>query len=167
MESQAVVETEDWLSYEMPGPAVSLAETKQYLVVCDNRDNVFYSSLESPSLTWRRTNYPASEVRTSQCGGIVWRLHSHTAFCLLQPRQDKPAGQSWLEICRNVASLALTENSGWLVKLDGGLVHHQDLSPSSPYSTRPRQIYTGHFIKEVRQWDDLLKAQLEELLANA
>ena len=36
---------------------------------------------------------------------------------------------------------------------------HQDLSPSSPYSTRPRQIYTGHFIKEVRQWDDLLVAR--------
>ena len=55
-----------------------------------------------------------------------------------------------------MASLALTQNSGWLVKLDGGLVLHQDLSPSSPYSTRPRQIYTGHFIKEVRQWEDLL-----------
>ena len=36
---------------------------------------------------------------------------------------------------------------------------HQDLSPSSPYSTRPRQIYTGHFIKEVRQWEDLLVAR--------
>ena len=58
-----------------------------------------------------------------------------------------------------MASLALTQNSGWLVKLDGGLVLHQDLSPSSPYSTRPRQIYTGHFIKEVRQWEDLLVAR--------
>ena len=36
---------------------------------------------------------------------------------------------------------------------------HQDLSPSSPYSTRPRQIYTGHLIKEVRQWEDLLVAR--------
>ena len=138
----------------MPGPAVSLAETSQYLVVCDNRDNVFYSSLSSSSsLTWRRASYPASEVRSSLCGEIVWRLHHHTAFCLLQP------SQTWLEICRNVASLALTESSGWLVKLDGGLVLHQDLSASSPYSTRPRQIYTGHFIKEVRQWDDLLVAR--------
>ena len=37
-------------------------------------------------------------------------------------------GETWLEICRNVASLA-------------------------------RQIYTGYFIKEVRQWDDLLLAR--------
>ena len=58
-----------------------------------------------------------------------------------------------------MASLALTQNSGWLVKLDGGLVLHQDLSPSSPYSTRPRQIYIGHFIKVVRQWEDLLVAR--------
>ena len=86
MESRAVAETEDWLSYEMPGPAVSLAETREYLVVCDNRDNVFYSSLSSSSscLTWRRADYPASEVRSSRCGEIVWRLYSHTAFCLLQ-----------------------------------------------------------------------------------
>ena len=106
MESWAVAETEDWLSYEMPGPAVSLVETREYLVVCDNRDNVFYSSLSSSSscLTWRRADYPASEVRSSRCGEIVWRLYSHTAFCLLQP-------QGWLEICRNVASLTLTESS--------------------------------------------------------
>ena len=37
--------------------------------------------------------------------------HRHTAFCLLQPQQDKPTSQGWLEICRNVASLALTESS--------------------------------------------------------
>ena len=111
MESQALAETEGWLSYEVPGPAVSLAETRQYLVLCNNRDNVFYSRLESSRLSWRRTSYPASEVRSSQCGGIVWRLHRHTAFCLLQPQQDKPTSQGWLEICRNVASLALTESS--------------------------------------------------------
>ena len=69
MESQAVAETEGWLSYEVPGPAVSLAETRQYLVLCNNRDNVFYSRLESSRLSWRRTSYPASEVRSSQCGG--------------------------------------------------------------------------------------------------
>ena len=103
MESQAVAETEGWLSYEVPGPAVSLAETRQYLVLCDNRDNVFYSSLESSSLTWRRTSYPASEVRSFRCGGdSLVAAQSHR---LLQPQQDKPAGQGWLEICRNVASL--------------------------------------------------------------
>ena len=40
-----MAETEDWLRYVLPGPAVSLAETSQYLVLCDNRENVFYSSL--------------------------------------------------------------------------------------------------------------------------
>ena len=164
MESQARPETEGWESYEVPGPAVSLAETRHYLVLCDDRENVFYSSLAGAgtSLTWRRADYPASEVRTSPSGGLVWRLHQGTAFCLLQPREDKPAGSGWLEICRKVASLALTETTGWLVKLDGGLVVHQDLSPSCPSSSRPRQIYTGHFITEVRQVDDLLLARTNE-----
>ena len=59
--------------------------------------------LESSSLTWRRTSYPASEVRSFRCGrDSLAAAQSHR---LLQPQQDKPVGQGWLEICRNVASL--------------------------------------------------------------
>ena len=160
MESQGRAETDGWLSYEMPGPAVSVSETRDGLVICDNRDNVFTSSLsQTPGscLTWRRAQYQASDVRSSRSEQteIVWRLHNHTAFCLL-PGCDE---NTWQEIGRNVASLELSQTSGWLVKLDGGLVLHQDLSSSSPFSTQPRQIYTGHFIKEVRQWEDFLVAR--------
>ena len=165
MESEARAETEGWLHYSVPGRVVSLAETLQYLVLCDIRDHVYYSSLATPgsslSLSWRRAPYQASQLATSRSGSLVWRLLQHTAFCLLQPRQDRPVGSGWLEICRNVASLTMTENSGWIVKQDGGLVVHQDLSPSAPSSSRPRQIYTGHFITEVRQWDNFLLAMTD------
>ena len=80
MESLAVAETEGWLRYEVPGQAVSPAETSQYLVLCDNRDNVLYSSLSSSSssLTWRRASYPASEVRRDS-------LAAAPPHCLLSP----------------------------------------------------------------------------------
>ena len=57
----------------------------------------------SSSLTWGRTSYPANEVRSFRCGGDS--LAAAQSHRLLQPQQDKPAGQGWLEICRNVASL--------------------------------------------------------------
>ena len=69
---------------------------------------------------------------------------------------------------RNILDLAVTSSGEILVletprsvvrlgRCEDSLA--PDLSPSSPYSTRPRQIYTGHFIKEVRQWEDLLVAR--------
>ena len=56
--------------------------------------------LESSSLTWRRTSYPASEVRSFRCGG-----DSLAAAQTVTPSPPASAGQGWLEICRNVASL--------------------------------------------------------------
>ena len=41
---------------KVPEPAVSLAETREYLAQCDrNRNNVFYSSLSSSSSYLERT----------------------------------------------------------------------------------------------------------------
>ena len=64
MVSLAESESDGWERYAMPGPAGSVAETSRYLCLCDSRENVFYSRLESDldSLTWRRAEYEASEV---------------------------------------------------------------------------------------------------------
>ena len=64
----------------------------------------------------------------------------------------------WVKICDNVASLWVGETTGWLVKLDGGLVCHENLTADSPHSSHPPQIYTGLFLTSVRQHDGYLIA---------
>eukprot|EP00090_Calanus_glacialis_P016034 TRINITY_DN25151_c0_g1_i1.p1 TRINITY_DN25151_c0_g1~~TRINITY_DN25151_c0_g1_i1.p1 ORF type:complete len:1282 (+),score=279.61 TRINITY_DN25151_c0_g1_i1:471-4316(+) len=142
---------DSWQKYELPSQSGSLCENKEYLCFCDNRENVFYSECVGTSLSWKRADFNAICVSSSSCGYIVWRLYRHTAYCLLQADPKAPFGEKWVKICDNVASLWVGEGTGWLVKLDGGLVCHQNLTPGSPYSTHPRQIYTGLFLTSVRE----------------
>jgi len=149
---------ENWQKYELPGQSGSLCENNHYLAFCDNRENVFHSEFFGTILSWKRAEFHASCLSTSPCGNIVWRLHRHTAYSLLKPKSTAPTGEKWVKICDNVASLWVGESTGWLVKLDGGLVCHQNLSWGSPYSIHPRQIYTGLFLTSVREHDGRLIA---------
>ena len=142
---------ESWQKYELPGQSGSLCENKEYLCFCDNRENVFFSESIGTNLNWKRANFKAICVSTSPCASIVWKLYRHTAYCLLKAGTKAPQGEKWVKICENVASLWVGEGTGWLVKLDGGLVCHQNLTPESPHNINPRQIYTGLFLTSVRE----------------
>ena len=144
-----------WKSYELPGQSGTWCQNEQFVCFCDNRENVYYSpsvAVDGGSLVWRRTNFQASAVSTSSSGQIVWRLHRHTAYCLVNHDLAQPLTKgSWHKLCENVASVWVGSSSAWIVKLDGGLVHHPNISSTTPYSLHPRQIYTGHFLSEVRE----------------
>ena len=87
------------------------------------------------------TDFKASMVVATPSGSVVWRLHNHSAFALVQSNptldhstnstldQSNPitslaSPSAWIKICDNVASLSLSLDTGWVVKLDGGLVCH-------------------------------------------
>jgi hypothetical protein len=169
---------ESWHKFELPGQSGSLCENNEYLCFCDNRENVFYSESIGTNLSWKRTDFKAIFVSTSSCGRIVWRLHRHTAYCLIRANTTDLFGGKWVKICENVASLWVGEATGWLVKLDGGLVCHERLSPECPHSAHPRQIYTGLFLTCVRehagslvaltgQASGLVQCSLEDLTAES
>ena len=67
-------------------------------------------------------------VATPNCS-VVWRLHNHSAFALVQQNPGTPlisissSSSSWTKICDNVASLSLSQDTGWIVKLDGLVCH--------------------------------------------
>ena len=69
-------------------------------------------------------------VVATPSGSVVWRLDNHSAFALDQPNpttlltSSSPPPSTWTKICDNVASLSLSLDTGWVVKLDGGLVCH-------------------------------------------
>ena len=149
---------ENWQKFELPGQSGSLCENDKFLCFCDNRENVFYSESIETNLSWKRTDFKAIFVSTSPCGSIVWRLHRHTAYCLIKTDNEAPLGGKWIKICENVASLWVGNTTGWLVKLDGGLVCHQNLTQESPHNIHPRQIYTGLFLTSVREYDGFLIA---------
>ena len=174
-ELEAVAEQiEDGLyHYKLPGQAGSLSVSETMIWFCDNRENVFYSEIRDMSrLLWRRAKFKASSVVTSPCGSTVWRLHHNTALSLVT---EAGSGQhEWRRLCDNVRSIWLGDSTGWLVKLDGGLVRHENLGPSSPQSLSPRQIYTGHsflLVVEANGWllgltstlNQIVKCPLEQL----
>ena len=76
------------------------------------------------------SDFKASMVVATPNCSVVWRLHNHSAFSLVQQNPGTPlisissSSSSWTKICDNVASLSLSQDTGWIVKLDGGLVCH-------------------------------------------
>ena len=72
------------------------------------------------------SDFKASMVVATPNCSVVWRLHNHSAFALVQqnPISISSSSSSWTKICDNVASLSLSQDTGWIVKLDGGLVCH-------------------------------------------
>ena len=151
MEVEGEAVGDGWRRYEVPGPCQAVWENQEQVWLCDNRDQVFYSRTRGEAgtrLEWRRAEFSASSVVTSPCGRVLWRLHRHTAFCLAQGDPATGAGD-WSKLADSVASLWLGAAGGWLVKLDGGLVHHPALGPATPASTRARQLYTGRGLASV------------------
>ena len=79
---------------------------------------------------FRFSDFKASMVVATPNCSVVWRLHNHSAFALVQQNPGTPlisissSSSSWTKICDNVASLSLNQDTGWIVKLDGGLVCH-------------------------------------------
>ena len=156
-ESEAVAEQigDGLFHYKLPGQAGSLSMSDVMIWFCDNRENVFYSEIRNMSrLLWRRAKFKASSVVTSPCGSAVWRIYHNTAFSLVT---EAGSGQhEWRRLSDNVRSIWLGASTGWLVKLDGGLVRHDNLGPSCPQSSSPRQIYTGHPFSHVVEANDWL-----------
>ena len=174
-EMEAVAELiEDGLChFILPGPAGSVSVSEAMIWFCDNSDNVFSSEIRDTSrLLWRRAEFKASSVVTSPCGSTVWRLHHNTAYSLVI--ESGATKQEWRRLCDNVRSIWLGASTGWLVKLDGGLVSHADLGPGLSQSSSPRQIYVGHnfsHVVEANGWllgvtcalNQLMKCPLDQL----
>ena len=144
---------DNWIKFALPGQSGTLCQNRKYLCFCDNRENVFYASQHTlgSKLVWKPLGWSASSISTSINGDIVWKLYRHTAYCNLTGNIENGESQ-WHKLCDNVASIWVSGISGWIVKLDGGLVHHSTLSAAAPYSPHPRQIYTGHFFSMIREF---------------
>merc|ERR1719400_935364 len=112
---------EGWCKFLLPGPVGCLCDTESLIWFCDASDNVFVAEVDQlpHRLKWQKTDFKASMVVATPNCSVVWRLHNHSAFALVQqnPISISSSSSSWTKICDNVASLSLNQDTGWIVKL--------------------------------------------------
>lgn len=153
------MEASGWLQFNTPQPVVWVAVCSNYLAAIDANDSVHYCSLGGLGLRWQRADCKATQLALSPNNHCVWRLHNNVAYALKNPSTtgsyrwfqkipevtqhfnsydsfyfQGPHGEDWLEAATNVRSLAVGDNSAWLVTQDGGIFCQKDLTPDSPIS---------------------------------
>ncbi|KAG1681766.1 Tectonin beta-propeller repeat-containing protein 2 [Nymphon striatum] len=125
---------DNWMLHEGPGQLISLSISKRYIICVDNCENVFYSNLSEPGLSWNHLDYHANHVAVSESGNLVWRLYNSVVYAakLGSCNPYKPVVSSWIEIMKNVSWFALDETSIWLIKMSGSLYLIKNIDTPNP-----------------------------------
>ena len=153
MESEGEPAGPGWTRHTLPGQSGALQQNCRYTVFCDRRGAVYWCNTAEPGrgLVWRGTGIQANSIVTSLCGGVVWRLWHNTAYY-----QDPGSDGNWTKLADKVVSFWLGATTGWLVRHDGGLVYHTNLSQDRPCTPSPRTLYIGLDVKSVAEHQDRL-----------
>jgi len=103
----------NWTEVTAKGNIYSLAVSASHVWVTDRGTNIYYSSLEEPGVTWRKSTGNASQISVSPDGNIVWALHKGTVSAGTRITAKRPEGMKWVEAVRDVAYVCVDNTCAW------------------------------------------------------
>lgn len=128
-------ETADkWLQYKTPSSVMSLSVCQHYVCCIDSRDSIYFSTFNGLGLKWQKLDNKGRQIAMSQDGNLVWKIHKNVMYALMKPSYKGPFGSKWMEADRDVQSIAMSDESGWFISLDGRIYIQKNLSRENPCS---------------------------------
>lgn len=121
-----------WLVWGVPENINSLAVTHMHIWYSDRSENLFYRQTDSMSGAWQKVDLAAQQIAVSRSGYIWWRLHQNTVYVGTGISSKKVEGKKQVEAIRDVTYIAVDEDCGWYIKLNGEIAVHKDLSRERP-----------------------------------
>ncbi|KAL3873059.1 hypothetical protein ACJMK2_036220 [Sinanodonta woodiana] len=121
-----------WTEFSVLGNVYSMALSDTHIWYTDKSNNIYYSLLHQPGLTWRKANGSAKQIAVSPSGDIVWCLQKNTVLAGTKITQKHPEGLKWVEAVKEVAYIAVDNNSAWYIKVNGEVMMQTGLTRERP-----------------------------------
>ncbi|KAL4238724.1 Propeller [Mactra antiquata] len=137
-----------WTELSTQGNIHSISVSSSHVWITDKSYNIFYSSLSSPGVTWRKANGSATQIAVSPDGYIVWALHKNTVMAGTKITSKRPEGMKWVEAVRDVAYICVDNRSAWYIKTNQQLMMQSRLSKDRPCFTGV-EVDCSHRLKQI------------------
>ncbi|KAK3591291.1 hypothetical protein CHS0354_004340 [Potamilus streckersoni] len=121
-----------WTQFTALSNVYSMALSDMHIWYTDKSNNIYYSPLHQPGLTWRKAIGSAKQIAVSQFGDIVWCLQKNTVLAGTKITQKHPEGLKWVEAVKEVTYIAVDNNSAWYIKVNGEVMMQTGLSRERP-----------------------------------
>jgi len=105
-----------WMEFPVPGksPALSLCVSRRTVWYVDKAEQLYFSSLKGPGLSWNTVDKPAQQISCSPSGHIVWRVYRGSAYAAISKITGKSlSATEWREVAREVAYVAVDDSVVW------------------------------------------------------
>ncbi|XP_029642298.1 tectonin beta-propeller repeat-containing protein 2-like isoform X2 [Octopus sinensis] len=121
-----------WLVWSVPENIHSLSATHSHIWYTDRSENLFYRQTDSMSGAWHKVDLYAHQIAVSRSGNIFWRLYQNTVYVAIGVSARKPEGKKQVEAIRDVSYIAVDNDCGWYIKVNGEIAVHKKLSRERP-----------------------------------
>lgn len=103
----------NWIEHATLGNLYSISLSDTHVWITDKSQNIYYSFMHGPGLTWRKAAGMAKQIAVSKSGQIIWRLHKNFAYAGTKMTAKRPEGMKWVEAVRDCNYIALDDNCAW------------------------------------------------------
>ncbi|XP_055944172.1 tectonin beta-propeller repeat-containing protein 2-like isoform X1 [Argiope bruennichi] len=147
----------DWVEYKAPEVLTDLKISNDHIFCCDIKNQLYYSNYPILGLQWRRIDQPAEKIAVSPSESIFWVLYKGVIFAAKQNSNIKSKDVDWISVGRDVISIAVDEDSGWYVTVDGHLTLQPNLRSSQPFGyPEPVEFDHNPMFLQVATWNKVV-----------
>ncbi|CAL8283345.1 unnamed protein product [Lota lota] len=124
---------ECWMGYPGPGCGIlSLHVTDRYVWCLDFKGVLFCSPLPDGGLNWQRFEDNIHQVAVSPSGGLLWKVEQKTMTAYACGKVSIKGKRHWYKALDHTASVALSNNTAWILRTNGDLYLQTGLSAERP-----------------------------------
>ena len=125
-----------WMQCSVPGFITQLLVSDKNVWCVDNHDKIYHTLVNRVNYKWNKLKDSAMQVAVSPSESIVWRVHRRTqvAYASSPITQRSQVGSRWDPACKDVAFVCLDDTMAWIIKTNGHIVVHKNISRDRPYS---------------------------------
>ncbi|KAM8914179.1 tectonin beta-propeller repeat-containing protein 2 isoform 2-T5 [Spinachia spinachia] len=124
---------ESWMGYSGPGCGIlSLQVTERYVWCLDFKGGLFCSSLLETGLNWQRFEDNVHQVALSPSGNLLWKVEQRSMTAFACAKVSVKGKRHWYKAVEQTAFVALSNDSGWIIRTNGDLYLQTGLSVDRP-----------------------------------
>ncbi|XP_073494489.1 tectonin beta-propeller repeat-containing protein 2 isoform X2 [Phyllobates terribilis] len=124
---------ESWMVYSGPASGIlSLVVSEKYVWCLDYKGSLYCSSVPEVGLRWQRFEDAVQQVAVSPSGNLLWKIEQKTDKAFACGKVTIKGKRHWYEALPQASSIALSDDTAWIIRTNGDLYLQTGLSVDRP-----------------------------------
>ncbi|XP_078418532.1 tectonin beta-propeller repeat-containing protein 2 [Cetorhinus maximus] len=124
---------ESWMGYSGPGYSIlSLVVSEKHVWCLDYKGGLYCSPFHATSLRWQKFEDGVQQVAVSPSGTLLWKIEQKSSKAFACGKVTMKGKRHWYEALPNAAYVALSDDTAWIIQINGELYLQTGLSADRP-----------------------------------